>query len=321
MVPSAPEPVERRRPYVGAPFALSDLTVTVDPPAGPGDDALVLGLLRRARSAGITTFDIAEAADPIAARSLLARAFPHDDPELVVLVPGRSSLAEHPRNGPPSFTAPGAAGPVRADRPREPPALRFRELTEVAAAELTRAAGEPGRADGAPAPVVVRCRTAEDVELAARQPPPRLLSGGLSLLDRSLVDAAERTVGAGRFSWIARDPFAGGRLDGSRFSARSSLVQGAAPPSLRALEAEFGPVARLAFLVRSRERTLAQAALRYALAREGVVSVCLPPIAPERWSEIVGYRASPPLAPEELARVDATASGGPAGTGGRTSPR
>ena len=54
---------------------------------------------------------------------------------------------------------------------------------------------------------------------------PLLLSGALSLLDFQLVPSLESRVREGPLTFLARDPFAGGRLDGTR-AAGSAVERG-----------------------------------------------------------------------------------------------
>jgi len=308
--------IERRRPYPGADVELSALTLTVGGGHRGGDTRETVQMLRRGRDAGVTTFDVVEAPDPALAEMLLARAFPDGDPAIVVLSHGsQATPGAVPARGPAtrplgarlSDLSPAAAGVA--------PSRRFRRLFEVEASEVvggtvrSRAPGDAGGATG-DAPLVVRCRSTDDVERAARRPPPWILSGPFSLLDRTVPTAATRLLGAGAFSWIARDPFSGGRLDASRFAVAPTAGPGAPPRTVRELEVEFEPVARFGFLARPRQRTLAQAALRFVLGSPWVATACVPAPSPERWAEIVGYASSPPLDEEERRRADAVAGPG-----------
>jgi len=263
-----------------------------------------VGALRRAREAGITTFDTVGSPDPELAEGLLARAFPEGDPSIVVLAPLGPGPTGTPAGIPAASLslAPGFRPPFLA-RDGPPTQARFRRLLE---AELPGAAGPAlGSTDPVAEPTVVRCHSIEDVTAASRRPVPRLLSGPCSLLDPSVALAAEQQLGPSGFAWIARDPFAGGRLDGSRFARASLSARSGSPATLRELETEFAPVARFAFLALPRRRTLAQAALHFVADRPWVGTTVLPMPPPERWEEFVGFRSAPPLDDGERARVAA----------------
>lgn len=305
--------LSRRPPFPGASFELSALTLSIGGASRTGDANDTVGVIRRAFQAGITTFDTAESVDPGFAETALARAFPEGDPRVVVL----SSLSA-PSPGPSS--PPTMRPPTRrTTRPGRPPApatsVPLRRLYEVEAADLsrTRAGGQGSEeltAAEEPGPLVVRCRSPDDIDRVGSLPPPWILSGPFSLLERTLPAAAALRLGPDAFRWIVRDPFAGGRLDGSRFVGGPGGPQSGLPRSLLDLEAEFGPVARLGFLARPRQRTLAQAALHFVADPPWVVTVCLSAPAPERWEEIVTYPSTPALSDEELKRLAALPFGG-----------
>ena len=298
--------VRRRALYTGATLEVSTLTVSLGPVGTGAGDVGTVGMLRKALGAGITTFDTADAPDPMLAEALLARAFPDPDPRIVVLCRGgRSGRARDPASSAPP--RPPGVGPERALGPRGAPA-GFCRLLEVEASDLSEPAGGPGsgappRPAPPPPPFVVRCRSTGDVERAARLRAPRVLSGPFSLLERALPEAAVRRLGQDGFSWVGRDPFAGGRLDGTLFATGSPFAPVHHPRTVRELEAEFGPVARLGFLAQPRRRTLAQAALHFVVDTPWAVTACLglPPV--ERWDEVVGFGSSPALDDEELKRV------------------
>jgi len=288
---------------VGASCELSALTLTVGRSPGPTDTNAAVALLRRAREAGITTFDTVESPDPDLGEALLARAFPDGDPNIVVLAHGRP-----PRAPTPGARAPSVQSPVTAladSGPRRGHAAAPQRLRHVYELEIAEISGSTGSAPGTqPGEVeVLRCRSVDDLDRAALLPGPRLLSGSFSLLDRSLGETSTRRLEPGSYSWIVRDPFAAGRLDASRFAAGSTAIPAAAPRTVRELEAEFEPVARLGFLARPRQRTLAQAALHFVLGHPWVVSACIPAPAPERWTEIVGFATSPPLDDQDKVRL------------------
>jgi len=276
----------------------------------------VVERLRRARAAGVTTFDVAGSPEPRQSERLLGEAFPNRDPELVVVVgrrledliereaarPGTVNLADgvverlhHTLEESGHRLAPNRVGVVEWTDPAVPPDV------ERAVGRLGAAAGGPWlcrrRKEGQPAPI------------GGAQPParPLLLSGSLSLLDRRPVAVFEAERAEGPVVFLARDPFAGGRLDGTR-AAVSGVLRGpgTGPVRLRELQAEFGPVLRLGFLTEHRRRTMAQAAIRYAAHWSWVGSVLAPLPTSDRLEEVLGSFGTPPLSDEEIRRVSLT---------------
>lgn len=319
--------LRRRKPYPEAPFELSEVTLTVDGPARQGDLAGTVGWLRRAREAGVTTFDTVDAPDRSLAETALARAFPDGDRTIVVLTPAtadgsglaRADLFGRPVRG---------AGPRPPERPAHdgPATGRLHRLFEGEPAASP--GGDPSPASRPSArltepagPLVTRCRSADEAVLASHRPPPRVLSGPFSLLERTAEGAAERAMGVDGFSWIARDPFAGGRLDGSRFAPGPSGASPSGPRSLRQLEIDFASIATLGFLAKPGRRTLAQAALRFALSRPAVATVVIAPPVPERWGEILGFESSLPLTDDEVRRAEGRSAPQRGSAPGRGGPR
>lgn len=309
--------IPRRPPFPGAAFELSTLAFTVGAARSPLEAELATEALRRARRAGVTTFDTADSPDPAVADALLAKAFPEGDPQIVVLSPrgdGQRLGGRLPRAGAPPGRPPG---PEPVD-PRELSVdAPLRHLIEVTSGHATgpRAGARGGRSVGAEprdTAVVVRCQDQEDLDRIPASPAPRLVSGPLSLLRPGFGASAARRWGPEGFSWIARDPFADGRLDGSRFAPTPPGVGSSGLRSVRELEAEFAEVARFGFLARSRQRTLAQAALRYLVDLPWVATVVTSIPPPERWEEIVGFASSLSLDVRERARVDELTGLGPA---------
>lgn len=122
----------------------------------------------------------------------------------------------------------------------------------------------------------------------------------------SLLDRPPRGI-AGREGppLITRDPFAGGRLDGSRFDASvDPLAVTRGPIPLSQLQEDFAPVRRLSPLTRPGERTLPQAALRYLRDVVGAFAVVIDPPDPRRLKEILGFEDSPALDQRDLELID-----------------
>jgi aryl-alcohol dehydrogenase-like predicted oxidoreductase len=303
------------REIPGSRRRISSVTVTVDPPtvAPPAADARAVALLRRARECGVTTFDVAGARHPERAERLIATAFPSADPAVGVVV-GRSveSLAkERSDSGSPS---PSADLPDAVRRSLEASGKRLAPVPIVVVEwEPTEDEGEEGSpitatsfasGDAPDRPVwATRIDPTARAFLATGEP-PGLCAGDLSLLDDHLVPFFEGLSAPPNARLLARNPFADGRLDGTRFAATSTLggpVDG--PVDLRRMHAEFDPILRLGFLTEGRRRTLAQAALRFVLTWRWVASAVIPLPEPERFEEVLGFGATPEFSEEERRRL------------------
>jgi len=254
---------------------------------------------------------------------LIVAAFPDPDPAFLFVV-GRSWS---PRPGPRRSTGEspneasdpvrdlegtlledvrriGRLGSVLVDfAPGGAPPERIREAAEVLDRHRTQ-----GRISG------WSLHLPEDSEGVSRDPAatPSALCVELSLLDRSWLGPLSDRASHGPLGVLVRDPFAGGRLDGTRFaSTLGERGPSSAPLDVRSLHAEFDPVLQLAFLTRARRRTLAQAGLLFLFRWPWVSTVLVPLPRPERWEEVLGASSAPPLDPAEL-----QALGGPTeGTG------
>ncbi len=281
-----------RRTRTGGPGSLefSELAFVLRPPAADAGAERLVAEVRRARSAGVTTFAAASASDVPFVNSVLGRAFPERDAAVTLLRPSPlpAERSQSPGRPPPARTEPET--PL-------PSSVRFAGLEERDP--------EDGRA--APGPFALRCRSTDDLRAAPGHEATVVLSGRFSLLAPELALEAARSVGESRLRWIAGDVFAEGRLNGDRFAPLLARGPRTAVRPVRELEAEFAPVARLGFLARPGERTLAQAALHYVLDHPWVVTAVLPFPAPDRWEEIVGFRRSPPLTDDEKARLEGRA--------------
>ncbi len=270
---------------------------------GATDRLPSVALLRRARGQGVTTFDLGRSRPSEMVETLLGEAFPDPDDELVTILPHRA---------PPS--APG-----------ESARSRDRSLTELradlgAARHRLRGAGQlvidwqkgdPAVPTPGPSSEEAAVLRNELAVLGWTVPgnvpggvqPPALGCGPISLLESSVPRALGFGAPTGT-AWIARDPLAGGRLDGTAFARPVLGPRSPGPPtSLRALEAEFAAVRPFGFLTAGTGRTLAQAALRFALAWPWVVTVSVPFPSPDRLAEIAGTVNAPPLSATELDRV------------------
>jgi hypothetical protein len=312
---SAAVPIERRS-IAGTRLTTSVLGLVVDPTVStrPAENRPTVALLRKARASGVTTFDLAGSSSPSWAAEVLLTAFPHWDPEVVVVL----GAPAQPTSGP--GQRPSQLGPP--SRPRPPEASQIGETAELArrlsqigsilvewdpgqkpslAARETRQSLDDLTQHGAIAGSCIRCRP--DSELPAKEESPLRppVSAELSLLDVRLLKTLASRFHDSRGAVLVRDPFAQGRLDGSRFSARlSDRGPSSTPRDVRTLHAEFDPVLRLAPLTRDRRRTLAQASVQFLVRWPWVASVLLPLPAPERWEEIRTAPNALPLDEGEL---------------------
>jgi aryl-alcohol dehydrogenase-like predicted oxidoreductase len=299
----------------GPPFSLLGITVVPPLVPGTGADRSVVERLHRARSAGVTTFDAAASPDRPRAERLLTEAFPEPDARLVIIVGRRQEDLVRPEGGP---TSGFDTGPTFLDRWRRSIEMSQRRLTpnRVGVVEWLDAAlpaslnGERETLTQLGAPGLCLCRrwipdAAAPAPVPGEPPAPRLLSGGFSLLDPRAARSLGKESEVAELSFLARDPFAGGRLDGTRSSTMAvERGPGAGPIRLRDLEAEFGPVLRLGFLTEGRQRTMAQAAIRYASGWPWVGSVLVPLPTAERLEEILGTFAVPPISDQELGQLE-----------------
>jgi aryl-alcohol dehydrogenase-like predicted oxidoreductase len=313
MAPTESPRIPQRVVAPGGP-SLSLLSFTVLPsplPGGSGDEAVVQRL-RRARAAGVTTFDVAGSPEGAPAERLLARAFPQEDHELVVIV-GRRLEDLVRRDG--GEAAPGQGPDGAPERLRSSVQDSNRRLAPLSVGivewtgeVLTGLESGPAMPSEAQPPCLFRKMPAnnalprEDGDVSRR---PLWLTGVLSLLHTEVVPAIEAAPKSRPVAYLVRDPFAGGRLDGTR-AAQTAVDRGpgAEPPRLRDLQKEFAPVLGLAFLTEQRKRTLAQAALHYAVHREWVKTVIVPLPTVDRLEEVLDVFATPPLSGQELQRIE-----------------
>lgn len=146
----------------------------------------------------------------------------------------------------------------------------------------------------------ISARDADDALLCLTHPGIKSIQIALSLLDpeateRLLAEARAKGVGI-----IARSPLAQGLLTdatGHTMADESSHVTPAQIQYRRQQAKSF------AFLVRP-GRTLAQAALRYALQQDGASVVIPSAISLSELDENLGALAAPPLSADELAEID-----------------
>ena len=307
-----------RRTIPGTSATTSLLGIALDPPstAIPAVDRGIVAGLRRARDRGITTFEFAHRGSLARAERLITAAFPDPDPALLFIL-GRSwalSAADrrafNERPGEPldlerdletalveDVRRIGDRGSVLIDFDAgEAPPERIRDAARALAHHQTEGRIAGWSFHAAPGPDGL----ARDAAAT-----PTAICAPLSLLDRSLLSPLADRASRGPLGVLVRDPFAGGRLDGTRFAATlGERGPSAAPLDVRSLHAEFDPVLHLGFLTRGRRRTLAQAALLFLFRFPWVATVLIPLPRPERWEEILGASSAPPLDPIELETLE-----------------
>ncbi len=299
------------------------LGITVDPSmgTGPAGDRALVEHLRRAHANGITRFDLAAARSPGRAVSLLRTAFPAPSPEITVLL-GRTEREPAPAapagRSTPSLArtpvVPVVPGALRSVRDSLPPQARV--LLEVPPWS-TGTTGIPERVAALHRRVTdheldgwsLRATREQDLPPAevGSEPVPHF-SIELSLLEGARAASISASVDGRSVSVFVRNPFASGRLDGSRIAeGLSDRRPRAGPTRLPELQAEFAPVLALGFLTEHRGRTLAQAAVQYLLTKPWVETVFLPALPPERQAQFLDLDRLRPLTPEEIDRIESGA--------------
>ena len=308
-----------QRPVVGTSLRCSSIGFALDRSASgmPTLDRRTVALLKRARSLGVTTFQVPEGSRSRSAERLLTTAFPSVDDELLVLtVRSLSSLAEEGGEG--ARRATEEALEERLQRSIRESTARLRPHR----VDLLLWRHDP--ATGIPLEDVVdvleRLRNEEAYAGWILSIPPGstslpggfrdpargapLYSGVLSVLNHSLLGPLSERAVAGPVGLFAEDPFGEGRLDGTRFAVSvADRRPDTRPLNLRELQREFAPVVKLGFLTEGRRRTLAQASLRFVLRWPWVCSAVIPLPSPERLGELARTEATPPLSDSEVARL------------------
>lgn len=286
----------------------------VDPPAvaAPAADARAVALLQKARQLGVASFDVAAAANPERAERLIARAFPEPDPAMVAVI-GRSveTLSrEHASEERPLASAGLAAAlanSVDQSRRRLAPVpvgvVEWDPGTDEAPT-LPNVETDLRAHPGVPKPLWALRLSSRDVVLPDVGHEVNLFSGPFSILEPELGSRFEASGALPTAFLIARDPFSEGRLDGTRFAARTALAGPTSPPvDVRHLHEEFDPVLQLRFLTAAHRRTLAQASLQFVLHWPWVVTAVVPLPEPERFEEVLAYGSTPPISPDEFEQI------------------
>jgi len=104
---------------------------------------------------------------------------------------------------------------------------------------------------------------------------------------------------------IASDPFADGRLDGSRLRGSPLETSGRpAPADWSEVRRTWAPVLSLGFLTDGHERTLAQASIQYVLGTEGVEGALVPAADSATLMEAALALQRPDLSTAQRDRID-----------------
>ncbi len=280
-------------------------------------------LLQRLRSLGITFFDISGAADAAAWRHCLRQAFPIEDPELTLAV-GVAEIdrfvgEDHARRGKDReaprcsesalerILADAAAqlgkvkiGIVMVSVPEDwSPHLETlaRTLADLISQRTIRAWG-----------IECTARAAEgDALRTAIERGAQVVAVPLSLLNDQTYLRIVSRISIEKAGLLARDPHAGGRLDGSWFAETPRGGRpGQHPRRVSEFESEFEGVLSLGFLTADHQRTLAQAAVQFCLARPGVLSVVLDSPSVGLAESLSRLEELPPIPPSDLERVGRT---------------
>lgn len=276
-------------------------------------------IVNKARAAGVDLFDLA---DVPYEREGLFREFLAQEPGPVTVILRRSSegLAAMPPPAPGHRDSPREGDRMGALGRSVAPLLPTSRSTEQLLVEWERS-GEGSELDRRATKTLrqlVERGAIASWGVAADGPPPTPDEGhdppGFVVRSLSLL----HPLPAGSPRWegpplLVRDPFAGGRLDGTRFDrAADPLAVGRPPVPLSQLKDDFAPVLRLTSLAIPGRRTLAQAALRYVLDVVGATAALMPLPDPRRLDELLGVDRTPPLGDGDLAIVAGAGPRGPA---------
>jgi aryl-alcohol dehydrogenase-like predicted oxidoreductase len=150
----------------------------------------------------------------------------------------------------------------------------------------------------------VSCRTVEDAMLAIEHPGVSSVQVPVNLIEREAVTALLPLATKRNVAVVARQPFASGFLVQSEAQIRSN----APTVDQQELSERLRAAATFGFLA-TESRTMAQAAIQWALRQDGV-SVVLPGTSStNHLRENLGALTAPPLTDTELSRIDALSRG------------
>jgi aryl-alcohol dehydrogenase-like predicted oxidoreductase len=296
------------------------------------NDRQSLDTLRAARDHGVTFFDTANVYGYGRSEALIGKAFRRDRERVVIATKG--GVLYPPMAGAllrlrPALTAVGRLlRPYRRrllDFKRQRRRLSFapKDLTASVHASLRRlrtdyidlyqlhhwtpSSGELGelcacldqlRTAGKIRHYGVSCDSPDDALVALRHEGIASIQLPLSLLDRQAISTVLPATKARGVGFIGRTPLARGLLADDLQDAPAEWLT----PDKQVLEARRRRAAALDFLVRP-DRTLAQAALRFAVQQDGVATVIVGMRTREHLRSNLASLQAPPLSEAELRRL------------------
>jgi hypothetical protein len=283
-------------------------------------------LFQRALSSGIAMFDLTSSATPVLDAHQIAELNRDFHRPLTLIAP----LREEGRATPERVTR--SAG--RESTPSEPtPLSQPNFLREIGAAagpggrlwveippEISEDSSRwgllaefPNMSEEADASWVVRWDSPAQLDLVlqrARQLRGAMVSGPASLLDPRGPAALAAVAPPGARSYLARDPFAGGRLDGSLLEVGNlDRAPTEGPWSIERLQEEYRPVLAFGFLAKRGVRNLRVAALQYLLTLPSMAGIVIPISTERQLDELEGLPSAPPLEASDLERIAQLQSG------------
>jgi hypothetical protein len=260
------------------------------------------GLVRRARTGGATVFDLTEGAGEQRLVHALSEALPLSDAHLFLLdsvrpPPGRPARWE-------DLDALRESHGSILGRPFDlllvPTGPNVRDAAQLGESAVREGIARTWGFELDPEPSV-------DLGPIIAQG-AHVVSIPLNLLYGDRWDAALGACAEHHVAVVVRDPFAAGRLDGSLIR-QGPFEQGPSPLRIRQLRSQFAPVFGLEFLTRDRQRTLAQAAIQFALTFPAVVTVLVGAGGPREVDDALAAPSRPPLGAEQLAGIRARTAG------------
>ena len=302
---------------VGAPVLAVELTRGLV--AGEGS-ARRSRLFHRALSIGIAMFDLTSSSTPVLDARLIGESNREFHRTLTLIVPARAQERSRPEGIVRAHARDSAE--AESSPPSEPTLLQelgsvtrpedrlwveiapeYSDSTSIS--ELT--AGLPIQLGDAKVSWVVRWETPDQLDLAlqrTRRLGEAIVTGPASLLDPRGPAAVAAISPSGTRRYLARDPFAGGRLDGSLLEAGNlDRSPNDGPTSIERLQEAYRPVLAFGFLALRGVRNLRVAALQYLLTLPSVVGVVVPISTEPQLVELGQLPSAPPLEPADLERI------------------
>jgi hypothetical protein len=277
-------------------------------------------LFRRALSIGIAMFDLTTSTTPLLDIYLIEEVNREFDRPLTLIIPLR--VPGDPTPGrPPSSTVAVATELGRVPvgdpllGPAAAPAMRPRDnlWVELPVEEAESSANSdaplslPPELKGPKVSWVVRWDSSDQLDGVlhkASRLEGAIVSGPASLLDPRGPIAVGAISPPGTRRYLARDPYAGGRLDGSLLELGNlDRNPNEGPLSLERLQEEYGPVLPFGFLSKPGIRNLRVAALQYLRTLPSVLGIVVPIASERQLEELERIASAPPLEPEELDRI------------------